>query len=182
MKEKPKKQKIEKRSKIKPPTPATHPTFVPSAPNIFTSKIPLPKKEIPLEKLTELLIHGCTLEECAGFLDTTAAHIVEEVRKQTGSPFHTYKKSNYEKGNAILKTLQFMAAEKGSIPMLFWLGKQRLGQRDTPLQEQEVPKDMKTFMEVLRNKYDSVDFKDSSETGEETILIESQKEKDDEAF
>lgn len=175
MKEKPKKQKIEKRSKIKPPTPATHPTFVPSVEveNVFTTKMLLPRKEICFEKLTEMLVHGCTLEECAGFFETTTLHVVEEVRKQTGTPFHNFKKNNIEKGNAILKSLQFMAAEKGSIPMLFWLGKQRLGQRDTPLQEQEVPKDMRVFMEILRNKYDSVDFKDSPEVKEE---------KDEEAF
>lgn len=146
-----------------------------------------------------LLVRGCTIGECAGFFGTTPEDLIEAVRFENGQLFSSFQGACYSKGNAILKTLQFKAAEEGSLPMLFWLGKQRLGQRDTPLLPQDIPTDMKTFMHILRNKYNPDDFIEpqeqhkqlsvSSDTftdddlanGEETIEI-SEREDHEEAL
>lgn len=90
-----------------------------------------PKKQIDLEAVRELASEGNTQEEIAralGFARATFAN-----RKDVTEAYY--------KGMAEMKLSlrhwQFNAARGGNIQMLIWLGKQYLGQRDTPAPTEE---------------------------------------------
>lgn len=83
----------------------------------------MPKKiEVDEKILYKLAAMHCTNEEMASFfgictktLDKHFGHIV---------------KRGKERGKMSLRRYQWVAAKKGSVPMLIWLGKQLLGQRE----------------------------------------------------
>jgi hypothetical protein len=113
-------------------------------------KVGRPRKELDVNQIKTLAEIGCTCSEIAAVMscseNTLRANYCDII------------KSGVESGNASLKHLQFKAAKAGSVAMLIWLGKQRLGQRDVV--ETVADKDaIKAFRMALREQ-------DKSERGE----------------
>ena len=82
-----------------------------------------PKKyDIDKTQVEKLASYGCTVREVANFFGCS-----EDLIKKSYSQFMTKGKDS---GKIRLRKLQWNAAEKGSTPMLIWLGKQVLGQTD----------------------------------------------------
>ena len=96
-----------------------------------------PKKyDIDTKQVEQLASYGCTNREIASFFGCD-----ESLIKKSYSSFLT---KGRDKGKIRLRKLQWNAAEKGSTPMLIWLGKQLLDQTD----KQEVT-EVKPISEVL---------------------------------
>ncbi len=82
-----------------------------------------PKKyDIDTKQLEKLASFGCTNREIASFFGCS-----EHLIKKSYSSFLTKGK---DEGRIRLRKLQWVAAEKGNTPMLIWLGKQILDQKD----------------------------------------------------
>jgi hypothetical protein len=82
------------------------------------------KKEIDPEKVRKLATAGLTVEEIAALLDCG--------KRTLETRFCAAIKEGRLRKNACLKRKQFQVAMHGSVPMLIWLGKNDLGQADTP--------------------------------------------------
>ena len=72
-----------------------------------------------VEKLAEL---GCTNTEIASFFGCSKDLISKSYSRNVTK--------GKEKGKIRLRQMQWRSAEKGSVPMQIWLGKQVLGQTD----------------------------------------------------
>lgn len=101
-----------------------------------------PKIEIDkgtFEGLCDLL---CTKTEIAGFFHCSE-DTIENYCKRTYNECFSAVFKKYAQGKKIaLRRLQWQSAEKGSIPMQIWLGRQWLGQTDKVALEKE---DIETF-------------------------------------
>lgn len=96
-----------------------------------------PRKEIDYPTLEKLCGIACTGEECAAILDVDYDTLDNRLAEDNHGGFSDYFKKHSSKGNASLRRKQFEVANQGSVPMLIWLGKQRLGQLDKPAEVQE---------------------------------------------
>ena len=104
------------------------PKHMPKAQEIVTVKPEKNKKtgrpllDIPATKVEHLATYGCTNVEIAEFFECDEATI----RRRFSENITKGKAS----GKIRLRQLQMAAAERGNVPMLIWLGKQMLGQKD----------------------------------------------------
>ena len=81
-----------------------------------------PFKELDPEQLRTLAALGCTYEEIGAVLKVSA----DTLSRRYAEPI----KQGRENGKASLRRLQWQSANKGSVAMLIWLGKQWLGQKE----------------------------------------------------
>ena len=89
-----------------------------------------PKKyNIPEEKVVQLASFGCTNLEIASYFGCD-----ESLIRKSYSEFLT---KGRQKGKIRLRQMQWKSAEEGSVPMQIWLGKNILGQSDSPLSSDE---------------------------------------------
>jgi hypothetical protein len=111
-----------------------------------SSVLRTPKKEPKAEKSTgrpriefdKKIIEGlariqCTDEEIAAVLGVSADTIAR--RKNDDPEFLEFLERGRGNGRATLRRLQWQRAQNGSDTMLVWLGKNVLGQRDRPADE-----------------------------------------------
>ena len=101
--------------------------------------MPPEHKEIDYDVLRELCEIQCTGEECCailakgydnGKLDYDTLN--NALKRDGHGGFSEYFKKHSADGKASLRRVQFSTAKTGSVPMLIWLGKQHLDQRDKP--------------------------------------------------
>lgn len=102
------------------------------AKNAGRPKIEIDWKEF--HKLCELL---CTLSEIAGWFGVSEDTIEARVKEQYSITFSEHYKKASSGGKVSLRRMQFVSAQKGSVSMQIWLGKQHLGQRDLPIGDQD---------------------------------------------
>lgn len=95
-----------------------------------------PKKEIDKETFEKLCGLQCTEEEICSFLDVTDKTLTNWCRKTYNKNFSEVFRIKRGTGKIALRRSQFKLAETNST-MAIWLGKQYLGQSDTPAQETE---------------------------------------------
>ena len=89
-----------------------------------------PKKHnIEGKKVEQLAGFGCTNIEIASFFGCD-----ESLIRKSYSEFLT---KGRQKGKIRLRQLQWRSAEAGNVQMLIWLGKNLLGQSDSPLADDE---------------------------------------------
>ena len=82
-----------------------------------------PKKyDIDEKQVEKLAALGCTNTEIASFFGCSKDLISKS--------YSTNVAKGKEKGKIRLRQMQWRSAEKGSVPMQIWLGKQVLGQTD----------------------------------------------------
>ena len=100
-----------------------------------------PKKyDIDPKQVEKLAAYGCTNTEIGSYFGCDESLI----RKSYSESITKGRDS----GKIRLRQLQWRAAERGSIPMLIWLGKQVLGQTDRKEIEMSTPIDEITFDEI----------------------------------
>ena len=80
-----------------------------------------------VEKLCSL---HCTGEEIAGILDIDYDTLNTRIKEKYDYGFSDYFKKHSAYGKISLRRKQYEVATSGSVPMLIWLGKQYLGQKD----------------------------------------------------
>lgn len=94
-------------------------------------KIGRPEIEINQEQFEKLCAMQCTLEEIAGFFDCCDDTINNWCKKTYNDNFSGVFKKKSAGGKISLRHNQFKIAEKNAAMAIF-LGKQYLGQKDTP--------------------------------------------------
>ena len=85
-----------------------------------------PKKPIDYATVEKLASIMCTQEEIASYLGLDVRTL------QRDDEFCRIFKRGIDKGKMSVRRSQYKLAEAGNATMCIWLGKQYLGQRDTP--------------------------------------------------
>ena len=93
-----------------------------------------PKLEVDYEELRKLGELQCTYAEIASFLGCCVETVRDKMRND--EDFSASLLRGYEQGKMSLRRYQWRSAQKGNVKMLIWLGKQYLGQRDIPKEEE----------------------------------------------
>lgn len=81
------------------------------------------KKIIDMKILEELCLIQCTMGEMAAVLDVS----IDTLRDNHCESIKKWQ----EAGKSSLRRMQWKKAMEGNVPMLIWLGKHLLGQKDT---------------------------------------------------
>lgn len=81
-----------------------------------------PKKQIDEKQVERLAAIGCTNKEIAGLFGCCDDTLVNR--------FSDVLKRGRQNLKMSLRRFQYRSAQKGSVPMQIWMGKQYLGQRD----------------------------------------------------
>jgi len=89
-----------------------------------------PRKAIDWEQVNSLCEIQCTGEEIAAVLGVHYNTLDSACKREFKQGFCEYIKKESYGGKSSLRRLQWKNAEKGSVPMQIWLGKQYLGQSD----------------------------------------------------
>lgn len=94
------------------------------------AKMGRPPIEIDWEEFDKLLQLQCTKEEMASWFNCSVDTIENKLRIEHGTTFSAYRALKAPTGRVSLRRHQWLAAQKGNVAMLIWLGKQWLGQSD----------------------------------------------------
>lgn len=113
-----------------------------------------PKLKIDYSLVEKLASIQCTQEEISDILEISVRTLLRDKKF-----CHIYKKG-LGTGKMSLRRKQWTAIENGSVPMMIFMGKQILGQSDTP-QEVEIKK------KELELKQQEFEFKKQIATGED---------------
>lgn len=89
-----------------------------------------PTKDFDKEQFKQLCMMWCTQNEICSFFGTTDKTISKWCKRTFGMDYSECYKKFSEEGNISLRRAQKKKALDGSVPMLIWLGKQYLNQRD----------------------------------------------------
>lgn len=89
-----------------------------------------PKTEIDWEEVDGYLQAGCTGTGIAGLLGIHPDTLYRTCEADHKIGFAAYSQQKRAEGDDLLRATQFQTATSGNIPMLIWLGKNRLGQSD----------------------------------------------------
>ncbi len=89
-----------------------------------------PRAVIDYDAVEKLAHLQCTQKEIASFLELSVRTL------QRDEEFCRLYKKGLESGKMSLRRMQWRKAEEGNGTMLIWLGKQYLGQREEPADEQ----------------------------------------------
>jgi predicted transcriptional regulator len=81
-----------------------------------------PRAEFDIKMVESLAAIGCTIEEISVLVGVSTATLKRRATEQISRGHEEMKTS--------LRRWQYLKAKEGSVPMLIWLGKQYLGQRD----------------------------------------------------
>jgi hypothetical protein len=90
--------------------------------------------EYDLKVVEALAACLCTFEEMAAYLNLGEATVYRLMKKPQGDFAAAVKKGKHY-GAASLRRKQYQLALEGNVTMLIWLGKNSLGQKDSPLVE-----------------------------------------------
>lgn len=90
-----------------------------------------PVKPIDWKLVDTLLISGCLGNEIAAHFDMHPTTFYNRVEQQYGMSFTNYSSEKRSKGESLIRHKQFEVAMKGDKTMLVWLGKNKLGQKET---------------------------------------------------
>ncbi len=101
-----------------------------------------PCKPIDWKLVDTLLMSGCTGTEIATHFDMNKHTFYLRVEKEYGMTFTDYSSEKKQKGESLLRHKQFEVALKGDKTMLVWLGKNRLGQKETEERNTIAPNDV----------------------------------------
>ena len=95
------------------------------------TKVGRPKLDIDGEKISKWISYGATVKELADVESCSEDHIYKVFR-------HNITKGKAER-NMRLRKAQIELAMGGNCSMLIWLGKQYLGQKDSPVVPMNMP-------------------------------------------
>lgn len=100
------------------------------------AKIGRPKKEIDQDRFEKLCGLQCTKEDICDFFGVTDKTIDAWCKRTYKDSFSVVFKQKRGKGKCSLRRYQFALAQKNA-NMAIWLGKQYLGQSNTPEQKED---------------------------------------------
>lgn len=83
--------------------------------------------DIDVEQLRKLAILNPTVEEIAAYFSVSKPTVIKYLRRKD---YITALEEGRSNRKTSLKRMQWQAAQKGSVPILIWLGKNELGQRE----------------------------------------------------
>ena len=98
----------------------------------------------------DLLMAGCTGTEVASYFGVHPDTLYLRCQDEKKMGFTEYRTIKKQKGDSLLRATQYKVAIDKDKTMLIWLGKQRLGQREDPQQEDSFNGELKEFMSFLR--------------------------------
>lgn len=109
------------------------------------------RKEIPIDwdKVGLMLEAGCLGTEIAGEFNCHPDTIYNRCVEELGIKFSEFTRQKKNKGDGSLRIRQFREAMKGDKTLLIWLGKQRIGQRETPLETQDFNGKLGDLLDML---------------------------------
>jgi hypothetical protein len=81
-----------------------------------------PRKEVDESLIFNLAKIHCTMAEISAMTDISVSTLENN--------FYELIQKGKEEGKASLRRSQYLAAQKGNVAMMIWLGKQLLGQRE----------------------------------------------------
>lgn len=93
-------------------------------------KVGRPKVVVDWKTVDMYLKAACTGTGIADMLGISANTLYRACERDNKMGFDAYSQQKRETGEDMLRAKQFDKAMKGDTPMLVWLGKQRLGQKD----------------------------------------------------
>jgi len=106
-------------------------------------------KPIDWELVDKFLIAGCTGTEIAPHFNMHHQTFLDRVAKEKGMLFTDYAAEMFEKGNSILRNVQFEKALSGDNTMMVWLGKNRLKQRENPTELTVSNETVQSFKDIM---------------------------------
>lgn len=112
----------------------------------------MPRKEIPIDwkRVDELLEAGCLGTEIASYFGMHPDTFYKRVELQYRMGYSAYSAQKKATGEALIREAQYKKAiKKNDNTMLVWLGKQRLGQKESPSEHAVSEEIMKYYMEVM---------------------------------
>ena len=105
-----------------------------------------PRIEIDWEQFDKLCAFMCTKDEIADWFNCSDDTLSRAIKRKFNTSFAVYYKKKAIQGKISLRRAQFQRAigdkdpatgrlrNNGSVPMQIWLGKQWLGQAETPIE------------------------------------------------
>lgn len=97
------------------------------------------RKVIDWDMVDNLCAIHCTGEEIAAVLMVDYDTLNTACKREKRKLFSDYSAEKRQGGKASLRRRQWAQADEGSVAMQIWLGKQWLGQSDTPSTDQAAP-------------------------------------------
>lgn len=99
-----------------------------------------PEKPIDWAKVDQLLMAGCLGTEIAPHFDMCPDSFYNKVKEKYNLGFSEYSALKKQQGCSLIRYKQFQVAMEGDKTMLVWLGKNRLGQKETE-EKAQMPND-----------------------------------------
>lgn len=136
-----------------------------------------PNVIIDWNEVDKLLDIGCKGTDIADALGICSETLYLKTAKEKGVSFSAYyqrRRANYYKKN--LRQAQYDAATKGSVPMLIWLGKQDLDQKEPEAVVSEQNKSaLVEYLEKQKREAGSLNEETAKQTVSEFSVLEMQK-------
>lgn len=101
------------------------------SPAVILKKQGRPRFQIDYDQLDAMCQMHCTEDECASIFNVDRDTLSAALKRDGNESFSAYFKKASAGGKMSLRRRQFKAAIEGSVPMMIWLGKNWLGQRDS---------------------------------------------------
>lgn len=115
-----------------------------------------PEIKIDWKRVDELLEAGCLGTEIAAHIGMHPETFYDRVLKEKKIGFTDYSTQKRSCGDGLIREAQYKKALKRlDNTMLIWLGKQRLGQKETPY-ETQVPEDIMKQFDSLMNQLEGL--------------------------
>ena len=115
-------------------------------------------KKIDWKKVEQLLAAGALGTQIASMLGFSSCHLYKMCKKEHKMDFSEYAQQHRAKGDGILAAHQYAKAlghtDKGDNTLLIWLGKNRLNQKENPVEaalNQETVQSFKDILDQLKN-------------------------------
>lgn len=122
-----------------------------------------PRKEIDQKSFESLCGLQCTLEEICGFFDVSDKTLDAWCKRTYKACFSEVFRQKRGTGKISLRRSQFRLAEKNA-NMAIWLGKQYLGQKDSPSDDDNAGvENMEALADVIQRPAPNRDIKDFEE-------------------
>ncbi len=107
-----------------------------------------PHKPIDWDLVDKLLLAGCSGAQIAPHFDMCYDNFYDRVMQEKKMFFTEYRALKKQQGDACLIAKQYEKAMSGDNTMLVWLGKNRLKQKENPV-EDTTPEDIKAQFEAM---------------------------------
>lgn len=111
-----------------------------------------PKVQIDWHQVGEMLVAGCDTTSVATALGISTDTLYVRSKRDNKLDFSAFSQQKRALGNDLLRRKQFEVAMSGNVPMLIWLGKNRLGQAE----KQEVKAEVTAPSQIdLQGRFES---------------------------